>query len=195
MQLGEAPYLDNPPENFTEHKKRGMLTQIMSKIGFQSIHIYEESHCGFYAPWTFLIGMKAEISRKRWYRSSANIDLDIHQKIIRTHSGKPNLKYFDGATMTSYQLPTKAFESAYCKAVPKPESCKSDKSEAEGTTSQAARMKRENIFDVYLDRHIYEKPIEGESINILCDYFYYNESQLKNNPVIYFEEIKKQCTN
>jgi len=215
MQLGGAPYISSPPENVALNAKRGILTQILSRAGFKSIHIFEESHCGFHAPWSFLVAMKSEVSRKRWYRLGAEVDIDIHRRILRNHSGKPALKHFDGAMMTSYQLPSKAFESVYCKATPTPESCvevtmdsnnsnKNNEEEEEETMkgrkeirSQSVRRTRQNTFDMYLDRHTYEKNNsgEGESKNILCDYFYYNESRLKYNIAIDYENIRKLCEN
>ena len=191
MQLGIAPNLSSPPENVALNEKRGILTNTLSKAGFKSIHIYEESHCGFHAPWSFLIGMKSGSNRKRWYRTGADIDIDIHQRILRTHSGSSPIKYFDGATMTSYQLPSKAFESVYCKAEPTPESCKTGDKKSE-ITSQSVRRSRNNPFDLYLDRHIYEKNT-GEIKNLLCDYFYYNEARLKHNKAIDYEELKRNC--
>eukprot|EP00985_Skeletonema_marinoi_P030927 scaffold34749_cov139-Skeletonema_marinoi.AAC.8 len=37
--------------------------------------------------------------------------------------GKTSLRYFDGATMKSYQMPSRAFEDNYCRQQDKPEEC------------------------------------------------------------------------
>ena len=192
MQLGEAPSINSPPEHVSRNAKRGKLMNILSKAGFQSMHIYEESHCGFAAPWSFLVAMKSEISRKNWYRSGADIEIDIHERMVETKSGKSPIKYFDGATMTSYQLPSKAFESVFCKGSPKPSSC-------EASSSQAVRRSRHlNPFDLYLDRHTYEKKNDlgdnGELLkSMLCDYFYYNGERLKYNTALDYDELKQHC--
>ena len=55
--------------------------------------------------------MKSYSNRKLWYRNSAEIDLSIHEKLLQTHSGKPQLKHLDGASMKNYQVPHKAFET------------------------------------------------------------------------------------
>ncbi len=89
----------------------------------QSIHIYEESHCEFDAPWTTLIAFKDVETRKRWYRSPAQVELDLSRRILPTKNGKSSLRYFDGATMRSYQLPQRAFEETYCRQQDKPEEC------------------------------------------------------------------------
>ena len=43
----------------------------------------------------------------------------------RTKSGKMPLRYFDGPTMTSYQVPSKASENIYCRNSEEPEECNS----------------------------------------------------------------------
>jgi len=42
---------------------------------------------------------------------------------IKTKSGMNPFKYFDGATMVSYQVPPKAMETVYCRQEPRPEEC------------------------------------------------------------------------
>lgn len=42
-----APGLNDPMEDFSKNARRDMLTQSMVKIGFKSIHMYEEGACGF----------------------------------------------------------------------------------------------------------------------------------------------------
>jgi len=96
---------------------------LSSLYHYQSIHIYEESHCEFHAPWTTLIAFKDVETRKRWYRSPAAIELDLSRRILPTKDGKTSLRYFDGATMKSYQMPARAFEDQYCHQQDKPEEC------------------------------------------------------------------------
>lgn len=62
-------------------------------------------------------------TRKRWYRSPAQVELDLRRRILPTKNGKSSLRYFDGATMRSYQLPQRAFEENYCRQLDKPEEC------------------------------------------------------------------------
>jgi hypothetical protein len=100
------------------------LTVLSSPLyHYQSIHIYEESHCQFDAPWTTLIAFKDVETRKRWYRSPAAVELDLSRRILPTKDGKTSLRYFDGATMKSYQMPARAFEDQYCHQQDKPEEC------------------------------------------------------------------------
>ena len=62
-------------------------------------------------------------TRKRWYRSPAEVELDLSRRILPTKDGKSSLRYFDGATMKSYQLPRRSFEDIYCRQQDKPEDC------------------------------------------------------------------------
>ena len=68
--------------------------------------------------------MKDSENRALWYQNMASLDIAIHQRIKRTHSGAPALKYFDAATMKGYQIPHKGFESVYCKSPEGSRSCR-----------------------------------------------------------------------
>ena len=100
------------------------LKTISLPLSYSSIHIYEESHCEFGAPWTTLVAFKDVETRKRWYRSPAEIELDLSRRILPTKTGKSSLRYFDGATMKSYQVPHRAFEDIYCRQQDMPVECK-----------------------------------------------------------------------
>ena len=47
LQLGVTPYLDQPPDEVTKDSKRAYLSNSLDNVGFQAIHLYEESHCDF----------------------------------------------------------------------------------------------------------------------------------------------------
>ena len=84
-----------------------------------------QSHCAFSDPWSFLVACKDFSCRERWYSNSASVDLDIHKRILPTHSGSPTLKYFDGSTKSLYRIPTKPFEVNYCRQESSPSECAS----------------------------------------------------------------------
>lgn len=119
---------------------------------YQSIHIYEESHCKFGAPWTTLIAFKDVETRKRWYRNPADVELDLSRRILPTKNGKSSLRYFDGATMKSYQLPQRAFEETYCRQRDKPKEC-----------SDEVRFRKEiNVSSAYSP--VFERHFVGENV-------------------------------
>ena len=126
-QLGDAPEIADPAEDYNEQKNRVLVLKTLQKIGFVSMHVYEESHCAFGDPWTFLIACKSINCRKHWYRTEAEIELAIHERILRSKSGKPLLQYFDGNTMSGYHNPPKAMETVYCRTEPTPKECLFDK--------------------------------------------------------------------
>ena len=82
-----------------------------------------QSHCGFRAPWTYIVAFKSYSTRKRWYANAAEVDLELHKRGIRTKSGVSPFRYFDGATMVSYQVPPKGMETVFCRRQPTPEAC------------------------------------------------------------------------
>jgi len=123
LQLGESPNSDEPPDEFTKSSRRAYLTNSLGDVGFQAIHVFEEGHCGFGDSWSYLIAMKNKESNLLWYNNAAQINLSIHERTLRTHSGTSALKYFDGTTMESYQIPAKGFESNYCNQYEISEDC------------------------------------------------------------------------
>jgi len=125
-QLGDAPMLLDPADTNTDGKNRQLVIENLEEVGFQSMHVYEESHAGFEDPWTFLVACKSTVCRSNWYRSSAEVDIQIHRRILRSKSGLPLLKYFDGPTMSTYHVPHKAVESVYCRIEPTPQDCAFD---------------------------------------------------------------------
>ena len=122
LQLGESPHNSDPAEQ-SNNKNRHHIMNMIEEVGFQSMHIYEESHCGFGYPWSFLVACKSDKCRYNWYMNEAEIDVQIHYRMMRTKSGSSPLRYFDGATMKSYQDPPKAWETLYCRREPFPEHC------------------------------------------------------------------------
>mmetsp|Transcript_21139 Transcript_21139/g.42064 ORF Transcript_21139/g.42064 Transcript_21139/m.42064 type:complete len:670 (+) Transcript_21139:51-2060(+) len=92
-----------------------MFKRMFSDVGFRSMHIYDEGRSGFYEPWSHLVALKNTVSRKLWYQNAANIDIELHKRIVSTHSGEPALLYFDASVMLSYQLPHMVHEDVYCR--------------------------------------------------------------------------------
>jgi len=123
MQLGEAPGFDSPSEDISVDKNRATIIGLMEYHDFESFHVYEEFHSGFLSPWVNLVACKDVECRKGWHRNEAEIELAMRKKLLSTVSGAPILQYFDGATMMTYQVPHKVFETVYCRKTPTPESC------------------------------------------------------------------------
>ena len=80
-----------------------------------SIHVYEEAHSKFLAPWSTMVAFKDMQTRNNWYRNAAEIELQLQKRILSRKSGSSSLRNFDGATMSSYQLPSKSFEIVHCR--------------------------------------------------------------------------------
>lgn len=124
MQLGESPGLMDPADSTGRDEKRAAITNLLKEVGFESMHVYEESHSAFGYPWSYLVAFKAFENRVNWYLSEPEIEVNIHDRILPTKDGQSSLRYFDGATMVSYQIPHQAFESVFCRDEPMPDECK-----------------------------------------------------------------------
>lgn len=123
MQLGAAPWNDDPPEMLTRFKNRARITALLEKAGFSSIHVYDESHCGFFDPWGYVVAFKDYSTRANWYASESEIAVEMHRRAMPTTSGESPFTYFDGATMASYQVPGRAWQYVFCRQEPTPEEC------------------------------------------------------------------------
>ena len=123
FQLGVAPYSADPSDANSLNERRSDLIDLLEEVGFESLRVYEDANCGFSDPWVFLIAMKNTANRALWFQSPAELEVDFHERILRTKSGVPALQYFDSGVMSNYRYPHKAFESIFCKSDPRPESC------------------------------------------------------------------------
>jgi spermidine synthase/S-adenosylmethionine/arginine decarboxylase-like enzyme len=124
MQLGETPQLFAADETRSKFKNRVVTEKLLEEVGFESVHAYEESHCGFGGSWEFMVGFKSWSSRKRWYANPAEVELAMQKRGVRTKSGQSPFHYFNGATMASYQVPSRSVENVFCRRQPVPPSCK-----------------------------------------------------------------------
>jgi hypothetical protein len=148
MQLGETPQLFAADETRSKFKNRVVTEKLLEEVGFESVHAYEEvrqlirelvcyecilivahkfrrtqSHCGFGGSWEFMVGFKSWSSRKRWYANPAEVELAMQKRGVRTKSGQSPFHYFNGATMASYQVPSRSVENVFCRRQPVPPSC------------------------------------------------------------------------
>lgn len=56
MQLGQAPKFSDPDETFSKFKNRATTTKLLEKLGFESVHAYEEVSNG-----DMLLSVKCDI--------------------------------------------------------------------------------------------------------------------------------------
>ena len=90
------------------------LINNLERVGFFVLHDYMESGCGFDDAWKFFIAPSDRHGLSRWFNGEAMTDLDIAHRTVLTKSGDGALKFLDGATMASYQTPTRKAENTYC---------------------------------------------------------------------------------
>lgn len=124
IQVGSAATIDDPRPDFGIYKNRETLFRALeANPDVAAMFVYEEPHCGFLEPHSFLIVCKSASCRSRWYARSDQVDYEIYDRIVRTNSKKRALTYFDGTTQRYYQWPKKGWETVYCRREPTPFEC------------------------------------------------------------------------
>eukprot|EP00591_Stephanopyxis_turris_P011650 CAMPEP_0195507592 /NCGR_PEP_ID=MMETSP0794_2-20130614/1008_1 /TAXON_ID=515487 /ORGANISM="Stephanopyxis turris, Strain CCMP 815" /LENGTH=781 /DNA_ID=CAMNT_0040634329 /DNA_START=63 /DNA_END=2408 /DNA_ORIENTATION=- len=124
IQAGTAPTIHDPAPDkgkFAQREKLFLMLEEHSDTA--AMLVYEEAHCGFNEPHSFLVICKSHTCRKQWYAGADAIDFQIYERIAVTHSKERALQHFDGSTQYSYQYPPKAWETVYCRREPTPFEC------------------------------------------------------------------------
>lgn len=124
IQVGTAPNIHDPraDRGIFAHREK-MFNMLESHPNTAAMLVYEEAHCGFLEPHSFLVVCKHAKCRDRWYAGSDAVDFQIYERIRKTKSKNPALVHFDGSTQYTYQFPPKAWETVYCRREPTPYEC------------------------------------------------------------------------
>jgi hypothetical protein len=123
-QIGEDDFFNNAPDSYSPSGKPLIkFAQLLQAEGFQIMKRYSEAHGNFLAAWAFMVMWKDAQSAERWFASQAMIDLNIQKRILPTIDGREPLKFFDGATMMSYQYPSRVNQEVFCRESPSPRFC------------------------------------------------------------------------
>mmetsp|Transcript_23035 Transcript_23035/g.49984 ORF Transcript_23035/g.49984 Transcript_23035/m.49984 type:complete len:857 (+) Transcript_23035:271-2841(+) len=124
IQVGTAPSIHDPRADLGVYARREKMFKLLEGHSeTAAMFVYEEAHCGFLEPHSFLVVCKSDGCRKRWYAESDEIDFAIYERILDTKSSEPALVHFDGSTQRSYQIPPRAWETVYCRREPEPFEC------------------------------------------------------------------------
>jgi spermidine synthase len=115
VQMGKSRMLTDPHDEVGRFKQTGLMIKTLEQSGFESIHTYDEGHSHFYMPWSYLVALKDYETRAAWHRTAPEIQIELHQRLHRTKSGNPILRYVDVATMVGYQVPSRALEMVECR--------------------------------------------------------------------------------
>lgn len=117
-----------------------------------SIHVYEEAHSGFGAPWSTLVAFKDIQAKKNWYRNAAEIELELNKRIIPSKFGGSSLRYFDGATMAHYQVPSSAFETVHCRQQDAPADC-DKRTKDSNASNETTNTTSSTVYNPVIERH------------------------------------------
>lgn len=122
IQMGISPAEKDPDEHMGPYQKRSEVIQHVAEFA-DSMHMYEEGNCGFGFPWSFLVACINDSCSESFHRNEAELEISMHRRLLKSRSGLMPLKFFDGATMKSYQVPPKSWETVHCRQTPMPEEC------------------------------------------------------------------------
>lgn len=121
-QVGTAPTIHDPAAHRGVFKNREKLFNLFEAHA-AAMFVYEDPHCGFQEPHSFVIACKSTSCRKRWYARSNAIDYQIYERIVETKNDNLALVHYDGATHSQFQYAPKAWETIYCRREPMPYEC------------------------------------------------------------------------
>ncbi len=125
INAGTAPTIHDPaPDKGVFAQREQLFLLLENHPDTKAMLVYEEAHCGFNEPHSFLLICKSHSCRKQWYAGADAIDFQIYERIVITHSKERALLHFDGSTQYSFQYPPKAWETVYCRREPEPAECK-----------------------------------------------------------------------
>jgi hypothetical protein len=113
----------DPAADVGPGRDKANMMDALEHAGFKSMHIYDEGHSHFAAPWTYLVCFKDYETRSSWYKTAPELEIEMHERLYRTKSGRPTLLYFDAPAMMGYQLPSRAHETSNCRREDKPKEC------------------------------------------------------------------------
>ena len=91
--------------------------------------------------------MKDSNDDSSWYRNEAEMQLAIHKRAMRSYSGNPVLKYFDGSVMKGYQIPHRVFQTVFCRQIPTPEGCSFNNEKIMDVMEDDLEVKKSNSGD------------------------------------------------
>jgi hypothetical protein len=92
------------------------MVKLLKGIGFENTKRYSEMYGGLGMSWSFLVALRRYESQELWYANPAEIDLELSRRTV-VGQGDGLLQFFDGATMQTYQYPSRIAENVHCRAV------------------------------------------------------------------------------
>ena len=122
-QVGETDSFDDAPETLYPDHDFSSFLRHLQQAGFESISDFDEAHGRLGAQWSFLIAKKDHESRAKWFKNEAELQREMHNRLLTAKDGESPLRFFDGASMMQYQFPSRVVETIWCRG--HPEECES----------------------------------------------------------------------
>lgn len=121
-QVGEADNMVDPGAHLSKKQAETTFMSNLIKHGFESIAEYDEAHGGFLGVWSFLVAFHDTFGNA-FNSNQAEIDAELRWRAMETKDGSSPFRFFDGATMMSYQFPSRVSQEVFCRTEPTPAFC------------------------------------------------------------------------
>ena len=128
-RAGYAPRIEDPSQLLSARRNQAMFVEQFASLGAELIFDYQVPSYKMTRngrPFNFLVVMKsAGEHRERWMSSEAFIQYRLKTRLdpAPSNDGSPSVEYFDGATMRSFQYPSKGIREVFCRRDPSPPAC------------------------------------------------------------------------
>jgi hypothetical protein len=123
-QVGQNAEMKWPGVQYSNKIAEYLFIEQLKQEGFVAIEEYSEAHGGFMEVWKFIIAFREIESFARWHHNHAMIDLELYDRAMDTIDGVESpFRYFDSATMMTYQYPSRVNAEVFCRSTPVPPLC------------------------------------------------------------------------
>ena len=124
VPIGDTPSIHDPKQAYGKSAVRETFFNILENHEMTAhMFIYEEGHTGRPEPQSFMTVCKSHECRWRWLAEPDAVEFELSQRIVRSTTDEDILYHYDGATQYSFQMPSKGWETNYCRREPMPFEC------------------------------------------------------------------------
>jgi hypothetical protein len=122
-QIDKTFKAHDSPKAFPQSEQDVALIQSLQDVGFETVKEYAEARAGMPEVWKFVIAFASDDAKLGWYDNEAEVEQSLLWRGKKTKDGQSLFRYFDGATMMSYQYPSRVSEEVHCRSDPQTTYC------------------------------------------------------------------------
>jgi spermidine synthase len=124
VALSESPSIHDPKQAYGKTAPRETFFNILENHEMTAhMFVYEEGHTGRPDPQSFMTVCKSAECKGRWLAEPDAVEFELSERLVRSTTDEDILYHYDGATQHSFQMPSKGWETNYCRREPMPFEC------------------------------------------------------------------------